>query len=215
MAYQFTGATPNLLGFTLSPAIGAAYPGTLAAWIYPDTLAANQGVIKFILDATGDSHLIQVGSTPTNLSAISIKQGVSAGTANVATLVTTTWQFAGAIFTSSASRNAILNSTIGATETTSVSSPAIDGIQVSWGATGTPFNGRLAAMAAWTAALNTSELASLAKGFSPRRIRPQSLIMYCPMIRDLRELRQNLPNYASWVVYHPTTIHPHPSQYGF
>lgn len=49
-----------------------------------------------------------------------------------------------------------------------------------------PLSGACACAAAWTVLLDDDELVSLAKGFSPRRIRPQSLKFYAPLVRDFK-----------------------------
>lgn len=51
-----------------------------------------------------------------------------------------------------------------------------------------PFNGDLAEWAIWDVALNADERESLTKGFSPKRIRPASLQMYIPLIRNLQSI---------------------------
>ena len=53
-------------------------------------------------------------------------------------------------------------------------------------------NGLIAEASVWYTYLLDSEIASLAKGFSPRRIRPQSLVFYTPLLRNLQDLRQGL-----------------------
>ena len=44
-----------------------------------------------------------------------------------------------------------------------------------------PFQGRIAEWGIWSAALNASEIAALARGVSPRRVRPESLEAYWPL----------------------------------
>lgn len=44
----------------------------------------------------------------------------------------------------------------------------------------------------WNTQLSADEIAALAKGFSPRLIRPTSLIFHAPIVRDTRELRAGL-----------------------
>jgi hypothetical protein len=85
-----------------------------------------------------------------------------------------------------------------------------DGLNIGAGqynnATSTYQNGEVAGMAVWNAALTTQELDSLAKGFKPTRIRPQSLVFYAPLIRDLQDTRGGLAltnNNAATVAVHP------------
>ena len=49
-------------------------------------------------------------------------------------------------------------------------------------------NGGAFRAAIWNAALTDDEMISLARGFSPRRIRPQSLKFYAPLIRTVQDL---------------------------
>lgn len=44
-------------------------------------------------------------------------------------------------------------------------------------------------VAIWNAALTTPEIASLAAGFTPEQIRPQTLQFYAPLVRDLIDVR--------------------------
>jgi hypothetical protein len=55
---------------------------------------------------------------------------------------------------------------------------------------GNLFSGDIAECAIWNIALTAEEVASLAKGFKPSRIRPQSLVFYAPLLRNVQELRQ-------------------------
>jgi hypothetical protein len=49
---------------------------------------------------------------------------------------------------------------------------------------GNYMDGRIAEAAVWDAELNAAEIAILAKSFSPLFVRPQSLVMYWPLIRE-------------------------------
>jgi hypothetical protein len=55
---------------------------------------------------------------------------------------------------------------------------------VNWG-----LSGDLAELAVWNTNLNSDEINALSKGFKPFRIRPQSLWLYVPMIRNVQDLR--------------------------
>lgn len=56
------------------------------------------------------------------------------------------------------------------------------------GAVSNYLNGAVCQVALWDAALDDAERDSLVRGFSPRRIRPQSLKAYMPFVRDLTDL---------------------------
>lgn len=67
-------------------------------------------------------------------------------------------------------------------------------------------NGLLAECAIWSVALTDDEINSLAKGFKPSRIRPQSLVFYAPLVRAAIDVRQGLaltPVNSPTVADHP------------
>ncbi len=57
----------------------------------------------------------------------------------------------------------------------------------------------------WQATLTAEEIASLAKGMTCDKIRPQSLVYYTPLIRDIQDLARGmaLTNTDSTVANHP------------
>ena len=66
--------------------------------------------------------------------------------------------------------------------------------------------GRIAEVGLWNAALTASEIASLADGMTCDKVRPQSLVFYAPLIRDLQDLRGGLSitnNNTATVANHP------------
>jgi hypothetical protein len=66
-------------------------------------------------------------------------------------------------------------------------------------------NGRLADAAIWSAVLSADEIASLAKGFAPRRVRPQALVHDSRLIREVLDQRAGAAVSAAsgTVVAHP------------
>lgn len=65
--------------------------------------------------------------------------------------------------------------------------------------------GDFAEIAVWQATLTAAEVASLAKGFSPRKVRPQSLVYYSPLVRELQDVARGvaLTNTDTTVSNHP------------
>jgi hypothetical protein len=71
-------------------------------------------------------------------------------------------------------------------------------------------NARVAEAAIWTAALTATEILSLNAGASPALVRPQSLVFYAPLIRDLQDVRGGLAitnNNGATVVDHPRVFY--------
>lgn len=74
------------------------------------------------------------------------------------------------------------------------------------GAAGLFFTGRVAEVGIWNVALTAAEIASLADGMTCDKVRPQSLVFYAPLVRDLQDVRGGLTitnNNAATVATHP------------
>jgi hypothetical protein len=94
-----------------------------------------------------------------------------------------------------ASRQATLNNQAGTADTAAVNPTDLAFLYISGialAAVGNFLNGQAAEVAVWEVELTADEVASLSKGFKPSRIRPQSLLYYAPLIRDLNEVRSGL-----------------------
>ena len=67
-----------------------------------------------------------------------------------------------------------------------------------------PLDGQLAEAAIYDVTLDAAEVAALARGVSPRLVRPQGLRLYAPLIRDIMCLAGNtLTNNSTTVANHP------------
>ena len=67
-------------------------------------------------------------------------------------------------------------------------------------------NGLIAEVGIWNAALTAAEIASLAKGMTCDKVRPQSLVFYAPLVRDLTDQKGGLAianNNGATVANHP------------
>ena len=74
------------------------------------------------------------------------------------------------------------------------------------GALGTYFNGQVAEVGIWNAALTQPEIASLAGGMTCDKVRPQSLVFYAPLVRNLQDVKGGLTitnNNTATVAAHP------------
>lgn len=54
------------------------------------------------------------------------------------------------------------------------------------------FDGDIAEVGVWNVALTAAEIASLADGMTCDKVRPQSLVFYAPLVRDLQDVRGGL-----------------------
>lgn len=65
---------------------------------------------------------------------------------------------------------------------------------------------RSAEVGIWNVALTAAEVASLAKGMTCDKIRPQNLVFYAPLVRDLQDTKGGLTitnNNTATVANHP------------
>ena len=64
----------------------------------------------------------------------------------------------------------------------------------------------MAEVGVWNVALTAAEIASLAKGMTPDKIRPQNLVFYAPLVRNLIDQKGGLAltnNNGATVANHP------------
>ena len=211
MAYEFNGTNQSILA-TTAPATGE--PLTIAAWFYPDSATTRTAIVSLAANAlTGDFFaLVQDGTKVGDpICATKYSGGSDAGEAVSSTGYTTgAWNHGAAVFASNTSRTIYLNGG-GKVENTTLRGSATGISRTAVGALARStisafFDGRVAEAGIWTATLNDDEIAALAKGVSPRFIRPQSLVFYAPLIRDLNDIRGSLSltnNNSATVATHP------------
>ena len=78
-----------------------------------------------------------------------------------------------------------------------------------------PLTGDAACVALWNVALDDKEIASLVAGFSPRRVRPQSLRFYAPLVRELVVPQAIHSPLVALANIGSATVSAHPRSYGF
>lgn len=211
MAIDFNGTTAYI---EATSAVATAVPLTMAAWFYADSNTVNQTILGLTASgATNARFTLQCQNTGYLRAAVQAG-GSTAGADTTATINTGAWQHGAAVFTGNASRTVYLDGANNATNTTSLtpSSAALNrtnvGTQWRNQARENYFDGRVAEAAIWNVALNASEVASLVTGIRPSLVRPQSLIFYAPLIRDVIDFRGGLSLTANstTVIEHPRRI---------
>jgi hypothetical protein len=195
---------------TISTALVTGAPCTLACWFNSTSLTANQNLVA-ITNAGGSTYLgiaasgtragdpvIAYVGTPLALASSSL--GYSA---NV-------WQHACGVFSSSTLRAAFLNGGNKGTDTNSSTPASLAFSSIgTYNASGADATlGAVAEVGIWNVALTDDEVASLAKGFSPDQIRPQSLIAYLPLVRTTQDIKGN-----AWATAGTLTVADHSRVY--
>ena len=212
MAYSFTRASDQYLESPYSSAI-KNNNFTLSAWIYPVT----ENIVRYILaqkvvtsdsDATAnyDFVLLANNTARIRLHPNTVISAISSGTFGL-----NTWSHIAATYNGNnlqlyrngvADGSAAYSSTwggnnnplsIGRNPTTTVSN------RNSW-------SGNLAEVGIWNTAITAAEVASLAKGMTCDKIRPQNLVFYAPLVRNLIDQKGGLTitnNNGATVASHP------------
>ena len=213
MAYNFNG-TNQYLSTASAPV--TSWPLTMACWfnvanvttqyvlMYVGKLNAEE---RFVLQAGGHLSGDPVATNYIQTDGNSFRADTTSGfSAN-------TWSHACAVHTSASSRTAYLNAGSGGTNTGSaiLSNTGINAVLI--GAQSNPANpaftytsGLIAEVGIWNVALTADEIASLAKGMTCDKVRPQSLVFYAPLVRDLQDVRGGLTitnNNTATVANHP------------
>ena len=202
MAYEFNGTNQTI---TASAAPVTAEPLTICAWFYPTRNTART-VIVSLCDTTGGAPgsqmfyaLIEDGTAVGDPICATKQNGVSVVAEAVSTsgFSTNSWNHGCAVFTSTTSRTIFLNGGSSATNSTNVTTNINTVDKTAIGCLGRSpntafFQGRVAEVGIWNAALTAAEVASLAKGMTCDKVRPQSLVFYAPIVRDLTDQKGGL-----------------------
>ena len=175
---------------------------------YPDTSAVRQPWGIYENSASADNQYFGQINIPGYFQIV-VRTDDNAVT-GTATPGADQWWNGLALFSSTTSRNAYVDTTASTTNPLSRSVTTEISIRIGRRALGNPFTGQLAEFAIWNAALNDSEINSLAKGFKPPRIRPQSLLYYVPLVRNVQEVRSGITFTAS---ANAPTVYDHPRVY--
>jgi hypothetical protein len=148
---------------------------------------------------------------------------IAAGGSTVETSVTGTyatggWFHAAAVFTSNSLRSAYYNGTLGAGGVPSGTPLTPSGLNrlnlaARYATTlGGFLNGSLAEACMWNVALSAEEIAELASGFSPEKIRPQNRVHWNRLIRESQDIQRGAAlteiGGATTVATHPRIIYP-------
>lgn len=190
MSYNFT--SPDFLSSVTPPV--TTFPCTLAGWFNSTSITQNQALIS-VGDDDGPSFIsLEVSG---GIAGDPVRARSGSGTASTTTGYTgSQWYHACGVFASATSRTAYIDGGSSGTNTTSDTPSGISSLQIGRvffnNTAGQRFAGRIAETAIWNVALNIDEIRSLADGYRPSLIRPQNLVFYAPLIRDLIDVARGI-----------------------
>ena len=195
MARSFVRTSSQYLETNAAPVTAA--PFTISVFVWTSE-SANDKEVLWIGDKDVANHYwgLQVNS------AERVRFEVNAGATEVAaqspstTFGLSAWHHIAAIERSATDREVYYDGSSVGTNTTSRSPAGADRISIGRDGSSSPaayMDGLIAEVGIWNIALNTSEIAALAKGFAPPLVRPTSLVFYLPCIVDTdKDLRGGL-----------------------
>ena len=205
MAYNLTAASSQYLSTASAPA--TTTPLTLACWFRPTNVADTRYVLSLGAATANGAHSIY--QSVNNLYAVSTDTSSNQSAISISGL-SNTWIHVCAVFSANNNRQIYANGTAG-TANTSTRNPAnIAAFRIGSvfynGAIGYYANANIAEVGIWNAALTAAEIAPLAKGMTCDKVRPESLVFYAPLVRDLIDQKGGLTitnNNAATVAAHP------------
>jgi hypothetical protein len=203
MAYDFNGTNQFL-------EVGSAVvnrPCTMAAWAYLDNVTGARDIVSVSSKTASEVLRLNVIGTQFRIA----DQGNVNAVANGGTMFANVWNHYAGVFVSGSSRTPYTNGVAGAENTTTVAAitPTFTNIGAFYGGTATAIqfmDGLIAEVGIWDVALTAAEISSLAKGMTCDKVRPQSLVFYAPLVRDLIDAkggRTITNNNGATVANHP------------
>jgi len=198
MAYNFISSEAHYMSSN-GPTI-STFPTTLSVWVYANSDNVGMTPLAFTSDnGVNLSRLVLVGQLsgdPVRATQSSSEGGVNSSigdNGNPPGFVINTWHHVCGVFASSTSRLVYRDGVAGNPNT--LSRNPMDLSIVTIGCLldlTTLFNGYISDVAMWSEALTQEDITSLSKGFSAKRIRPQHLKYYVPLIRNVYEYNNNI-----------------------
>jgi len=217
MAYSFNGSTQYLRAQYNTNSLLGAWPCTIFCRAKSSDLANSQVAASWIYANSPYNGLLMIlaGAIASDPSSFS-RFGVAS--VNGATYDSGAW----IAFAGRGSSNTVFDVDVdGAVvtgPTTSTSWANSSDVQIGARLTPSislPLTGSVAAVAIWDVALTDADVAQLVAGFSPRRVRPQSLRWYAPLVRDLSVVKQAVNPISALAGTASPTVSDHPRSYGF
>ena len=208
MAYDFNG-TNQYLSTASAPV--TQVPLTIACWVYKADITQGTNSLVQISDLQPTSNAFYLShAVATNR----IRAGVQASGGALFNAITTTglqnntWHHACAVFESATNRTAYVDAGSSGNNTTTLTPTGVNNVLVAaaWFGSYSYAKGIIAEVGIWNVALTAAEIASLAKGMTCDKVRPQSLVFYAPLVRDLQDVRGGLTitnNNTATVANHP------------
>ncbi len=178
---SFVAGSSQGLSLAAAPTNTVNVPCTISLWTNISSLIEN--MVVFNLQSTSDNGIYIILQTTSGTKRIkAVFTGAAFNAESVATPSTGVWVHICAVYTSSTVFSIFLN---GTKATASVGSPSTEvnwtrgGIGNFWnGSVNNPWDGKIAEVAVWNAALTDADVAALYAGAPPKKVVSQALAEY-------------------------------------
>lgn len=195
MAYDFDGIDDYI---EATSAVVTVVPVTMACWVNPDNVTTNFTPLALSADTGTERLMLQLAGALSGdpVRAVTQGGGVAAVVATAAAFTANTWQHVAARFSANNNRRAYRNGIGGTANTASLTPTGLNrtNIGCNYGAgVRTGFHdGEVAEVGIWDVALDNDEIAALADGFRCSLIRPNNLVFYAPIIRQVDDYARSV-----------------------
>ena len=181
----------------------STFPLTLAYWFNKGSTTTVNGIVLRNSSGTnyvGTGHSSVLGSDRDSGS------GIYPSIVGTTAYSLNSWNHACTTVASDTLHELFLNGSSQGTNSTNVNFTGINQIRIGVFTNSFNFDGSFAEVGVWSAALTAAEIASLSKGMTCDKVRPQSLAFYAPLVRNLQDVRGGLTitnNNSATVATHP------------
>lgn len=194
MSLVFDGS--QYLRIASAPTTGV--PMTIAAHVRPTSMTGTRTIGAVGQAPQPGRHRNQIVMLSTGAIRATAGGSTNAFSDSTSTASLNTWCHTAGVFSSLSSRTSYLNGTASSENTTTISQSSFTEVVIAaqqGGVANTYENqwiGDIAEFGIWNVALTAAEISSLSKGMACNLIRPQSLVFYAPLVRNLIDERNGL-----------------------
>jgi hypothetical protein len=181
----------------------------MACWFNASQTTTSDYLVSVSNSTTGYFALAIFGANPGDpVGAFDYVTGVPNFAYSTSGYIANTWTHAAGVWSGLNSRTAYINGGNSSTNAAPQNNISLTRSQIGANAAAATnrMNGLIAEVGIWNAALTAAEIASLAKGMTCDKIRPQNLAFYAPLVRDLIDQKGGLTitnNNSATVANHP------------
>jgi hypothetical protein len=202
MAYNFNGTNQSI---TDSSTPVTEVPLSIAFWANMDVQrSGDMPIVVFGNSNLSNSFRIVIANRRVRV--ITFQNGNSSNAEASPQPAVGTWFHGAGVWSAINNRTAYVDGGSPSTNTTSRTPSGIDRSIIGSYVSSNYTDGQIAEIGVWNAALTATEIFSLSRGVTCDQVRPQSLVFYAPLIRDLSDLAQGRAltnNNGATVADHP------------